>query len=83
MICVDQPVAVERIAQRVDHPPEQGVSHRDIHDPACAFHFVAGVKVLIIAEQDDSDFVLIHVECDAEQIAREPHQFFKPYAGKT
>ena len=75
--------AVKRFAQRVDHPSQQTVSHRYVHDPPGAFDFVARVQILIFAEQDHADFVLIHVECDAQQIATESHQLLIPYAGKA
>ena len=72
--------AIKRFAQRVDHPSQQTVSHRYVHDPPGAFDFVARMQILILAEQDHADFVLIHVECDAQQIATESHQFLIPNA---
>src|ERR1039458_5894741 len=75
--------AVERFAQRVDHPSQQTVSHRYVHDPAGAFDFVARVQILIFAEQDHADFILSHAERNAQQIATESHQFLIPYAGKA
>ena len=79
----NRPFAIERLAQWVDHPSQQTISHRYVHDPPGAFDFVAGVQILIFAEQDDADFVLIHVECDAEQSPRKPHQLFISHAGKA
>jgi hypothetical protein len=48
-----------------------------------ALDLVARVQVLIFAKQDDADLVLVHVECDAEQIAREPNQLIEAHAGKA
>jgi hypothetical protein len=42
-----------------------------------------GVQILIVAQQDDADFVLVHVERDAQQAAGELHQFFEPHAGQA
>ena len=75
--------AIERFAQRVDHPSQQTVSHRYVHDPPGAFDFVARVQILIFAEQDHADFVLVYVECDTQQIATEFHQLLMPNAGKA
>ena len=74
--------AVKRFAQRVDHPSQQTVSHRYVHDPPGAFDFVARMQILIFTEQDHADFILIHVERDAQQIATKSHQFLIPYAWK-
>src|ERR1700678_4303043 len=44
---------------------------RRLHYSSGPLHFVARVQVLMLAQQDDADFVLIHVKRDAQQIARE------------
>jgi hypothetical protein len=44
--------------------------------------FIARVQMPVFAEQNDADFVLVHVERDAEHIAGKRHQFIKAHAGK-
>ena len=39
--------------------------------------------MLIISEQDDANCVLIHIECNAQQIARELDQLLKSDVGKA
>ena len=66
----DRPVAIERPAERVDDASEQSVAHGHVHDPARALDFIARLQVPVVAEQHDADFVLVHVERDAEHAAR-------------
>ena len=70
------PLAVERFAQRIDHASQQSVSHRDVHHPPGALHFVARVQIFEGAQKDDADFVLVDVERNTLYTAGEPHQFF-------
>ena len=65
----DRPVAIERPAERVDDASEQSVAHGHVHDPARALDFIARVQMPVVAEQHDADFVLVHVERDAEHAA--------------
>ena len=78
-----RPVAIERPAERVDDASQQSVAHGHIHDPARALDFIAGVQMPVFAEQHDADFVLVHVEGDAEHIAGKLHQLLKAHAGKA
>ena len=66
-----RPVAIERPTERVDDAPQQSIAHGHIHDPAGALDFIAGVQMPVFAEQHDADFVLVHVERDAEAPRRE------------
>ncbi len=75
--------AVEGTAQGIDHPAHQAAPHRHVHDPAGPFDLVARVELLIGAEQDDADLVLVEVEGDAEQASREADQFLEADAGKA
>ena len=77
-----RPVAIERPAKRVDDAPQQSVAHGHIHDPARALDFIAGVQMPVFAEQHDADFVLVHVERDAEHIAGKLYQLLKAHAGE-
>ena len=78
-----RPVAIERPAERIDDAAQQPVAHGHIHDAAGALDFVAGLQVPVIAEQHDADFVLVHVERDAEHIAGKLHQFLEADTGKA
>ena len=78
-----RPVAIERPAERVDDASQQSVAHGHIHDPARALDFIAGVQMPVVAEQHDADFVLVHVERDAEHIAGKLQQLLKAHAGKA
>ena len=55
----------------------------DVDDAAGALHFVSCVEIPVLAKQNHSDLVRIHVECDAEHTAGERHQFIKAHPGKT
>jgi hypothetical protein len=41
------------------------------------------MQVLKIAQQDDADLILVHVERHPQHIAREPHQLLISHAGKA
>ncbi len=63
--------------------PKQVVTNDDVHDPAGAFNLVTGVQMPVIAKQHDADFVLIHVERNAENVSGKLYQFLKAYTGKA
>ena len=65
------PLVVEWPAERVDDASHQAVAHGHVHDSARALDFVARVQMPVFAEQHDADFILVHVERDAEHPARE------------
>ena len=69
--------------KRVDDAPEQSVAHGHIHDPARALDFIARVQMPVFAEQHDADFVLVHVERDAEHFAGKLHHLLKAHAGEA
>jgi hypothetical protein len=48
-----------------------------------AFHFIARVQMPVIAEQNDANFVLVHVECNAEDVAGKRHHLHQTHAGQT
>ena len=78
-----RPLAIEWPAERVDDAPQQSVAHGHVHDPAGALDFIARVQMPVFAEQHDADFVLVHVERDAEHIAGKRHQFLEAHAGEA
>jgi len=63
-------LAVQRIAQWVDHASQQTFAHWNVHHTAGTLDLVACVQVLVVPEQDDTDLFFIQVECDAKQTAR-------------
>ena len=77
-----RPVAVERTAERVDDAPEQSIAHGHVHDPARALHFISRVEMRVFAEQNDANFIRVHVERNAEHVSGKRHQFIVANAGK-
>ena len=67
----DRALAVERIAERIDHAAEQLVAHRHAEQPAGAADFVAFVDLQVVAEDDDADGVLFEVERQADRAVGE------------
>src|SRR5581483_7752328 len=61
-----RPLAVERVAERVDDAAEQGLADRDGGDPAGAAHRVAFLDLVPLAEERDADVVLLEVERDPD-----------------
>ena len=78
-----RPFTVERPTERIEHASHQCVAHRHVHDPARALDFVARVQTPVVAQQDDSDLVLVDIEGDAEGATRERDQLLEPHARKT
>ena len=77
------PLAIERPTERVDDAPEQSIAHGHVHDPARAPDFIAGVEMPVFAEQNDANFIRVHIERNAEHIAGKRHQFIKANARQT
>ena len=59
---LDRPLAVERIAERVDHAAEQPLAHRHVHDRLGALDRVAFLDVTVVAENHDADIVGLEVQ---------------------
>ena len=66
----DRPLAVDRLAERVDHAAEHLVADRHRDDAAGALHLVAFLDLLELAEEHRADAVLFEVERDAEDAVR-------------
>ncbi len=68
----DRPLAVDRLAERIDHAAEQALAHRHIDDLAGARHRIALADQAVIAEDHRADIVGLEVERHAlEPRARE------------
>ena len=63
---LDHALAVERPAQRVDHPADHRLAARHAQQLAGATHLVALLDVEVVAEDDDADRALLEVEDLAE-----------------
>ena len=78
-----RPVTIERATERIDDASQQSVAHGHVHHAAGALDGIARVQVPVVAEQDDADLVLVHVEGDAEHAAGKCDQLLEADAGKA
>ena len=77
------PRAVDRLAQRVDHPPQKRVADGDRQDFAGALDLLALFDLLEVTEDHRADAVLVEVEGDAEDTARELEQLLGHHRRQT
>lgn len=71
MLGVDRALAVDRVAERVDHAAEQFRADRDVHDGAGPLDGVAFLDVAVGAEDNDTDVIGFEVQRHAANSARE------------
>ena len=71
---LDRPLAVDRIAERVDHAADHRRSDRDLHDPARAADLVALVDQPGLAHQHRADLVLFEVQRQPVDVVRKRQQ---------
>jgi hypothetical protein len=71
---LDVAPAVQRAAQRVDHPAEEAVAHRHRQHPAGVLDLVALLDPGGVAEDHAADLAHVQVEGHAEQVAGELEQ---------
>ena len=64
----DRPLAVERIAERIDDPADHGVADRHLEQGAQRPHLVAFLDFEVVAQHDDADRVLFEVEGQAAHL---------------
>src|SRR5262249_39499702 len=67
----ERALAVDRIAEAVDHAAEQPAADRCVDDGAGALHRIAFLDVAVVAEDDDADVVGLEVERHAANAAGE------------
>ena len=67
------PLVIERPPERVDDASHEIIAHGNVHDSPRPLDFIAfRVQVKrVVAQQYDAEFVIVHVERDAEYMARE------------
>ena len=68
---LDRPLAVDRLSERVDHPPEQAPTHRHLEDAPGALHRVALGDVGVVAHDHGADRVAFEVQGEPEGVAGE------------
>src|SRR5690606_997208 len=68
-------LAVDRLAQRVDHAAQQGRADRHFHDLAQALDLVAFLDAAVVAEDHDADIVALQVQGHALGAVGELHHF--------
>ena len=66
----DRTLAVDRVAERVDHAAQQAAADRHVDDLAQAADFVALADRLVLAEDHDADVVALEVERHALHAGR-------------
>ena len=71
LLGLDRPLAVDRIAQRVDDAAEQPLADRHVHDGAGALDGLAFLDLAVVAEDHDADIVGFEVERHAFDAALE------------
>src|SRR5690606_29448261 len=71
LLRLDRALAVDRLAERVDHAAEQGLADRNVEDAPGALDGVALADLAVGAENGHADVVLFEVEHHAHQAAAE------------
>src|SRR6185437_11244394 len=67
----DRPLAVDRVAERIDHAAEQTLTDRYLDDGAGALDGLAFLDFAVAAENHDADIVVLEVERHAAHAALE------------
>src|SRR5690606_18843574 len=70
---LDRALAVDRIAQRVDHAAEQAGANRHFHDSARTLYRVAFLDVAVVTENHDADIVDLEVQGHSADATGELH----------
>ena len=71
---LDGAFAVDRLAERVDHPPDQGLAHGNLDDAARGTDLIAFADLLIGSQNDGANGVLFQVEGHAAYATLELEQ---------
>ena len=80
---VDRALAVDRLAQGVDHTTEKGVADRHGLDAAGRLDRLLFLEAVDLAEDDGADGVFVQVQGQAQRAVLELEQFVDRRAGKA
>ena len=75
LVGLDRALAVDRIAERVDHAAEQALADRRVHDGAGALDGLAFLDLAVVAEDHDADVVGFEVQRHAAHAVLELDHF--------
>ena len=81
LVRLHRALAVERLAQRIHHAPDQRIAHRHGHNLVRALDRVAFANFGVVAEQHRADLVFFQVQRDAEHVVRETSASRRPCSG--
>ncbi len=73
-IGLDGALAVQRVAERVDHPTDERIADRDLDHPAGGLDLVALLQAGVVAQDQGADRLLLEVEGHPHHPARELEQ---------
>ncbi len=82
-LSVDRALAIDRVAQRVDHATQQLRTYRNFEDAAGALGAHAFGQAQVVTQNHGTDGVLLQVQCHAEDAARELDHFAVHDVGQT
>ena len=80
---VDRALAVDRLAERIDHAAEQLGADRHLEDAAGALDRVAFGDVLVVAQHHRADRVALEVQREAERVVRELEHLALHHVGQA
>ncbi|MNS76903.1 hypothetical protein D3C72_1104610 [compost metagenome] len=80
---VDRALAVDRLAQRVDHAAQQFATHRHFQNAAGALHRVAFGNVFVVTQHHGAHGVTLQVQRQAKGVAGEFQHLALHHAGQA
>ena len=78
-----RPLAIQRLPQRVYHPPDETITHRHLGDPPGAAHLIPLLDLRVVSEDNHANTVLFKIECKPNNPIGELDQFVIPGPIKT
>ncbi len=73
-VSLDRALAVQGLAQRIDHPADEAIAHRHLHDATGGADLVALLDQLVVAEDDSAHRLLFQVQGHPHDVVRELQQ---------
>ena len=65
VLAADRPQAVQRLAERVHHPADQGRAHRHLEYAGGASHLVALPQLEVVTQDDRAEVVFLEIQGEA------------------